>query len=197
MRVSIARLGMSSGASLLLAVACSVGVAAGSQSKTYYVPVGDGPVQADTGPALCEPTVGSACFDVSGSDIDVSITDATGQPTPARVFMAPATGDPVLLCGKGHVKLPDDTTQIEIRVGFVGRGTIPINPPPTPDWRPTLACPQPEPASTGTITVSGPGVKDATAEATPSKHRASVGWSVPKTIASSTVVRSRRAPLEL
>src|SRR2546421_8830901 len=99
MRVSVARLGISSGASLLLALAGSAGAAAGSQSQTYYVPAGDGPVQADTGPALCEPKVGSACFDVSGNGIDVDITDATGQPTPARVFMAPATGDPVLVCG--------------------------------------------------------------------------------------------------
>jgi hypothetical protein len=160
------------------AVASGLGVVAGSETATYTLPLGDlyRNVPLTTQPVEenfnCggsqEGKVAGACMAVGGSSVHVVVADKTGQPTPTRIFfydgdkhdITPDNGSPTLLCGAGDVALPDGTAFISVEIGVLGRSGIST----PPSGVPTMACPTPEPASTGTITVSGDGVRGSRAE---------------------------------
>jgi hypothetical protein len=178
-------------AAALIALA-TTGASAGSQSKTYYVPAGD--MVSGTGalaPTDVMPMVAcngqgieSVCFDVTGGTVHIDIADKTGQPTPARIFfydasMAYVSTDVTLLCGSGDVAVPDGAAKLEVRVSVVGRGTIPINPPPT--GAPALACGKPSPATTGTVTASGPGIAGSAVASQAAAPATTKAWSAPST----------------
>jgi hypothetical protein len=162
---------------------------AGSQTKPYYVPAGESQEDAYTqiggqpSPLVCNsanPGALEACFHVSGSGVNVEIVDKSGQPTPSRIWFYDDGGnrtgpDPVLLCGSGHVDLPDGTTQIDVRIGPLGREGS-TTPPAA-----QVPCGKPSPATTGTVTVSGSGV-DGVAGATPVRVLSEPGQAAVRTM---------------
>jgi hypothetical protein len=158
------------GVTSLVLVGSSVPAFAGSATKTYYG--GGKEFQEDavggSKPTICnaaDPGIAEVCFKVGGPSVDITIADASGQPTPARVWFyddgGNRTQDGVIICAQGHVDLPDGTTVLDVRIGPLGR-EVAGTPPPLP---PKLACGQPEPVTTGTVTVSGPGVGGSAAAA--------------------------------
>jgi hypothetical protein len=172
-----------------ITVAGAITAMAGTQTATYTVPAGDllRHVPQTTVPmeeefncgGQAEGKAAGACIPVGGSKIHIDIQDKTGQPTPGRVFfydetkadLTPNNGDPTLVCASGDVDLPDGTAFVSVEIGVLGRSGIQT--PPT--GVPTMACGQPEPASTGTITVTGSGVKDGSVASAARAHSVEPG----------------------
>ena len=104
--------------------------------------------------------ISSACFFVDSSAVggdqpavSVQVKDSSGQPTASRVFFFDKNGvdlggwQPICTSASvsAQVKLPKTTAWIDVRPGVAG----------IPKGQTTLACGQPEPATAGTVTVSG------------------------------------------
>lgn len=164
-------------------------------TETYVSgPIGDtvGVVcQGDgTGPATLPVGLGGACFTVAGeATLSATAKDDTGQPVPGSWQFQDASGKSV----KGSGQFCGSTTSLGVpasaAVLFVYVGAVEPNYsaiPPLP-----LSCPTPEPNTTGTITVSGPGVSKFPSSGNSRRHTSNGGSARPAAAGSAHRAQSR------
>jgi hypothetical protein len=137
-----------------------------SATKPYYAGVADVVPASANGEFYCnQANLSSACFDVTPNKvITITIADSSGgAQIPARIEFADAYGTivdgPLGFCAPGKFLVPDNgDAQLDVQPAVLGRDSIPI--PPTDPSQIHMACGQPVPVTQGTITVSGPGLRD-------------------------------------
>lgn len=153
--------------------------AAGSETK-QYVATGDATVvnpraATDGCGAAASPGVGGACFNVAGGSLDILIADQGGGDVNGTYSFKDANGVGIpggVFCTKTTITVPDTATIMFAGVAVVGpstgvhiQTTIPPSVSGSPNPQLTQGCGAPKPATTGTITVSGPGAVDAQSSA--------------------------------
>jgi hypothetical protein len=159
-----ARLGLVSALVATLSGFSGLGASASDGfTMTYYAGAGDGV-------AVCDPQssgvgINGGCDKNAGpGTFDIKIADASGQKINAVMTFRDAgnanVGDPIPFCNELHsYKMPDNATQIWLRITAVGRsGGVPTDPTgllPTGPVKANLPCGTPSAPTTGTVTWTG------------------------------------------